>query len=567
MKKTTLKTAFLFCGVLLFNTVLLASLYQKTWAPHEDGYFAHVAERLLNGEKLFRDVESRHAGYIHFVNTAALSAFGPTMAAPRIPVSLITLIQSSILFFLLISAGWVPAVLAAFSSTILGYLQCLTPSTHWYCLFFLTLMITALIKIPQSHKLRLPLLGFLLGLIILFRQLTGFFAVAGLLTYLLTENHPDEKNPTPLLARLLLLFSAGLLWIHFKETFEINGFVLFGLWPCFLLFWAFFHTRLSNQSALLLLIQLGLGIFLAFLPLFIYLILNGAILLWIDDTLIRPAHMLKATPYEAWSSYALYQIKGAMQIYKHQSIPLLLNGFYWFFLPLLGFFNGMLLFFYLLKKKTLSSQDALPILTVFYSMVSYTLQIPIYLYYSVGLSLISLIWISTHYYRHFKIGIITVTFFLLITACYFHAAQPSQRGMKGIMEGQRQTLFEKQTLPKLSLKIQKADGETYETLTDYIKMKTGVRDTIFVFPNNPEVYFLAERRNPYRFTLTPTALQNAGDIERTAALLNTNPPRMILYNPGDKYNSPFTPMLLEEIRKNYILSKTIPPFEIYEKNP
>ncbi len=503
MKKIGLKTAFIFCAVLLLNTGLLSSLYQNTWAAHEDGYFAHVAERLLQGEKLYRDVESRHAGYIHLVNAAAMSVLGPTTAAPRVPVVLLTLLQSAVLFFLFLPNGLLAAVLVSLITTILGYLQCLTPSTHWYCLFLLILMVASLFKLPKNHALRIPLLGFLLGLIILFRQLTGFFAGAGLLCYLFTEDLPEEKKGTPTLPRLLLLLSAGVLFLNFRETFEINGFLLLGLWPCFLMLWAFFHTRLSNQETFALCLKLGLGLLIAFLPLFIYLAVNQAFFLWMDDVIIRSSRMLKDTPYETWSSYALYQIGGALQIYRHQGFRLPINGLYWFLLPLLSFLNGLLVFLILLKRKALSSQEALHMMTVFYSIVSYTLQIPIYLYYSASLSLISLLWISKNYFRRLTPVIFTLASFLLITGLYFHAGQPCQRGIKGMREGERQGLFESEQLSKLGLKIHAPEKQAYEDLIGYIKTKTSAEDSLFVFPNNPEVYFLADRKILFVLLLPP----------------------------------------------------------------
>ncbi len=47
--------------------------------------------------------------------------------------------------------------------------------------------------------------------------------------------------------------------------------------------------------------------------------------------------------------------------------------------------------------------------------------------------------------------------------------------------------------------------------------------------------------------------------------LHAKPPKMILYNPGDKYNTAWDRLVLEEVKKNYILRKTILPFEIYEE--
>lgn len=566
MKNLNQKTAFVLCAVLLLNAALLFSLYHRTWAPHEDGYFANVAERLLQGEKLYRDVESRHAGYIHFVNASAMALWGHTVAVPRIPVILLTILQSGILFLLFLPSGVLPAVLAALITTVLGYLQCLTPSTHWYCLFLLILMVVVLLKIPRGKAIRFPLLGFLLGLIILFRQLTGFFAAAGLLCYLLTEDSiPEEETGTPVLARILILLASALLVLNFIETFEINGFLLFGLWPCFLILWAFFHTRLSNREAWKMGLRLGAGLLLAFLPLLIYLVINGAFFLWVDDAIIRPSKVLQTTPYESWSSFAIYQIGGALQVIRHQSLSLVLNGIYWFFLPLLSFLNGALIFTALLNRKKLSGKDILPLMAVFYSIVSYTLQIPIYLYYSATLSLISLLWITNNYFPKLVLPVTFLSLFLLGTGFYYQAAQPCQRGTQGMLEGERQILTGKESMPKLGLKMLPLHADIFEEVVDYIKKQTSEKDTLLVFPSDPEIYFLSDRKNPFRFTFTPAALQSPKDLEEVLKQFQAHPPKMVIYNPEDKYNTPLALQLLEEIKKSYSLKKTIRPFEIYEK--
>jgi hypothetical protein len=75
----------------------------------------------------------------------------------------------------------------------LTFVQFLNPTANWYALFVAVLAIIALAW-PSRSVARLLLVGFLLGALFLFRQLTGVLFAMGALTYLLYEAHAARVN-------------------------------------------------------------------------------------------------------------------------------------------------------------------------------------------------------------------------------------------------------------------------------------------------------------------------------------------------------------------------------------
>ena len=69
--------------VLLVNALVWAMFYDRSWMPSDEGHWAHVAERILDGETLHVDVEEFHPGYIHMIHAAAFAIFGKNLVSLR----------------------------------------------------------------------------------------------------------------------------------------------------------------------------------------------------------------------------------------------------------------------------------------------------------------------------------------------------------------------------------------------------------------------------------------------------------------------------------------------------
>ena len=61
-----IRRALAFLLSMIFAVGVLAYCHNRFWWPPDEGVYAHVAERMLGGEVLNRDIQNLHAGYINF---------------------------------------------------------------------------------------------------------------------------------------------------------------------------------------------------------------------------------------------------------------------------------------------------------------------------------------------------------------------------------------------------------------------------------------------------------------------------------------------------------------------
>jgi hypothetical protein len=107
------------------------------------------------------------------------------------------------------------------------------------------------------------------------------------------------------------------------------------------------------------------------------------------------------------------------------------------------------------------------------------------------------------------------------------------------------------------------EGETYSQLVGFIKQETKHRDPIFVFPYNPEIYFLADRLNPFRFYHLALGVTNISEGQALIQSLKKTPPALIIFNANSIYNTDVSVFIAEYVREAYLPIKQIGEFEIF----
>jgi len=269
--------------VVLVSTVVVITYHNRFWAPADEGNYAHVAERLLSGQVLHRDVQDVHAGYINFVNAAAFSLFGVRMVSMRYPLALLTVIQAGLMFMVLKRGGVVTALIGGLALTSLSFVQFLNPTPNWYTLFLAVVTIAWLVRNPVSLRRRHIVTGFLVGTAFLFRQLTGVFLASGVLVFLLLEKSAAGASGARHLARATLaLIAVGNAWYILRVTDPV-GWVLFGVWPLAVVLWAGVRTRRSDSEVLALLRDLSIGGIISASPLLAYHLAHESLGDWFRD--------------------------------------------------------------------------------------------------------------------------------------------------------------------------------------------------------------------------------------------------------------------------------------------
>jgi hypothetical protein len=238
------------------------------------------------------------------------------------------------------------------------------------------------------------------------------------------------------------------------------------------------------------------------------------------------------------------------------------NGLYWVVLALLASINGVIVQ-YMLTRSTATALSPLPVIAVCYAVVSAHFQIPLYLYFSAGLTLASILWmaaaVSPGAARVSAVGALG----LASIAVIFHAGQPLSRTIHAVLRGDRYPAPQASSLPHCSLEIDAAEAATYRTVMGVIAAHTADGDSIFAVPGNAELYFLSQRQNPFRFYNTALGVRTDADVEQVRRVLRQRPPRLVAFNPRDKYNTARSRQIMDEVRARYVLVGRVDPFEVY----
>jgi hypothetical protein len=127
----------------------------------------------------------------------------------------------------------------------------------------------------------------------------------------------------------------------------------------------------------------------------------------------------------------------------------------------------------------------------------------------------------------------------------------------------RVPLVSARPLPRADLLIAAGERDHYLELLEAISRETRPEDTVFALPHNPEIYFLSGRRNPFSFTNSALGLADDDALARAQGTLAEHPPRLVLFNPTDKYGTPRAARLMQTIRARYTLIRTIGELELY----
>ncbi len=549
--------------VVIYATLVLGYFHDRFWHPRDDGYYAHIAERILDGEVLHRDVQGLHAGYVYFAHALALRLFGKDLVSLRYPLVVLGLLQSVLIFLLVVPRGPLTAAAASVSLTSLSYVQYLNPSSHWYCLFLVIAIVCVLSWIPRDHRWRLELLGFLVITLLLFRQLTGVIVAIGVLTYLLAEARRGGGGKDRWLARALISVMIAGLATYLIGKSDLLGWILFGLWPLGVLAWAWFTLAASNREVLRLLFRFGLGGVVAAAPLVLYHVLTGSLVDWFEDSVVSALAMTEFAYYRE-QSYGIYLLYGLRQLTRLDSVGGALNGLFWLLLVLAPMALGLQALRTLLRGGEAGPRlHPLPFLAVFYSVVSVHYQDAAYLFFTAGLTMPAVLWLAAGAAPWRSYAPAAIACLVSAVGIYYHAAQPFGRGLSGRLLGVRTQLVRSEGLERMSLWVSAAELADTRYLLDLIRRQVRPEETILAVPANAELYFLSGRKNPLKFSFIPFGILDENELQRSLQILEKEPPRLVFYVPRLPYNTAYTLKIMDFVRSRYDLLGKRAGFEIY----
>lgn len=556
----------LLAGCTIAQLAIVWALHKQFWWPPDDGAYAYVADLLNQGFVLHKDIQDVHMGYINFLHAWALRLFGNDFVSLRYPLVLLTLLQSLLLALLFYRQSLITAIAVLIVCSSLTFVQFLNPSANWYALFLACLIIAVLHKTSadeKSNRHRLLWLGFLLGMVFCFRQLSAVFVSIGAFSYLAYEQQIKTKGNWReyLLGRATLAAMAILLILYLlKKTQSHYIFLVFGIWPVLLLLYQAGTATLSNKETLKIFSQLLLGSLLAGLPLLIYHGLHGSIRPWLHDTIFAAISMNSLTFFTNHQyTYNLMLLSSIGNLFSF-NVQLSLNGFFWFALLTAPACLGALTLFTL--AKTQRPIPAIVFIAVFFMLVSVHYQIPIYLFYSSALTLSALLCYASAQHKYWRYPAAIAVIGISAIGLIYQAAQPLERGFNGILSGHTAAHNTHCNLAHCDLYTTPGVAAQYQELLSIINEHTNKDDTVLAIPFNPEINYLSQRRSPFRFFNSGLDLNSPDKVNSAIETLQQNKPAMVILKQNDKYNTELISPLIKYIGQHYRLHSQLNEFTI-----
>lgn len=526
----------------------------------DDGAYAWVAERLLAGDVLHRDVQDVHAGYINFANAFAMRLFGISLGALRVPLAVMTVVQSVLVFCVLRRTSIHAAIVGAVAFTTLTAVQFLNPSANWYSLFGSVVCIAFLSFSAPDTRFRYAVIGLLVGTVFLTRQLSGVILGIGVLTFLCYELDRKKPEARGVVARATLVPLVAALGFYAYTHTDFATFILYALWPIAIGTMLGWTARISNRQAFSMLAQLVLGALVSALPLIAYHVAHDSLFIWLEDSFSTALSLAGSGFISEFSFSRHFLLIGLYHVATLEPVKML-SGFFWAALIVAPFLLGLNVISALRRNAELPS-PALVIVATFYALTSLHYQIPIYVFYSAALTLTALVVVVADPGSARRRVSAAVAIFLCAIAAWHHAAQPL-RPFVDTLTGQKTQYGVPCEIDRIDVRIEPATCATYQQLLALIDRHAAPDDPILALPVNPELYFLSRRNPPVRFYNSTLGLARDDSVGQAIADLRKRPPALVFFRPDDKYTSARTRQLMDWIRSRYRLIEIVDGFETY----
>jgi hypothetical protein len=560
-----------FAACVAFAAVTMWRFHDRQWNPYDDGTYLHVADRMVHGEVLNRDVQDMHAGYINFVNALALRVFGNDAVSLRYPLVLMGVANAAMAFWLLAGVGTAYAAAGSVATTALSYTQFMNPAAHWYALFLVLAILVVMSRGGTDRPGTQLLLGMLVGLVILFRQLSGVFAAMGVLFYLLVALPRAPREQRPWAARALIaLMALGLAGYIVRKTDPVAA-LMYGMGPLAVLAWGLIAICAGNRRVIRMLSCFAAGGVVAAIPLVAYHVYHGSVRTWLDDTVFGAMSLTRLSFFEQYR-YWKTMLNGARAIVHPPHPVRFLTGGFWVIVPALPVLLGALVFHSLWRRRDATvgavteasvvisrpPLSPLPVVALFYFGVSLHFQKYMYLFFSLPVVLIGLLCLSAAWSAPWRRAFLATVWTLSVIGFLFLGAN-----FRSLLPGNWPPLVRDHGLPRMGLRLEPFQVEFYRDFRALVDREVAPDESILSVPCAPELYYVSGRRNPTRFYLTAIALHSPHDVQSLVAKLGQSPPKLVFYNPKSSYVTAESDQLMDWVARHYESLDPHGVFEVY----
>lgn len=533
--------------------------HNRFWWGPDDGYFGHIAQLILNGEILHKDIPVVHSGLNYLINAFFLSVADGDLVGLRYPLIALTVIQTGCAYKMAEKHGLLISVVAAIIAFSFSFIQFINPTPHWYTLSVTFILAYILSQKDIRKSKAILLIGLLIGVTFLLRQLTGVILAVAATAIIFLKNSDFDSDDKLVGGKIILAALTLVLTLYVFKVAKLTGLLVVGIYPLVVLLFCIRSCAIGWKRSTEITGLLILGAILSAIPLTIYYGINGALFDWLYGMLISPLNFVDQTIFQKPNFFIL----PAFAIKELFSGNLAGIGGLLFWLPII--FAPMVLGTIVIRQMT-GSRSNIPVIGIIgsvYSLVAIHYEIHLYLLFCTAIVFIGIL-LSVEQEKTKKSSALFMGV-LSVVAIFFHAGQSLERDLSGIATNERLD-YNLVRLPTTTIIIPNIDANNYLDVLDVIDRCSTPSDTIYAFPMNPELYFLSGKQSPFKFIVSFIGLSSQDDLSNSTAIIHSeNAPALIFHNENDKYNSILATQLLDNAKPFYRKVGTVSDWTIYQR--
>jgi dolichyl-phosphate-mannose-protein mannosyltransferase len=189
------RSVLVLAGVWLLSLAWLGNFLPNNWVPHDDGLLADSAERVLEGQLPHRDFDEVYTGGLSYLHAVAFKLFGTNLFSIRLMLLAFFAVWVPVLFYCASRfIGPLGAALVTFLGVVWSVPVYPTGMPSWYCLFFVTFGVAALLRYLEVRASAWLFVAGLCGGFSFLVKSPGIYFVAAALIFFVYREQTEART-------------------------------------------------------------------------------------------------------------------------------------------------------------------------------------------------------------------------------------------------------------------------------------------------------------------------------------------------------------------------------------